>query len=693
MPLRTTLPSWSARTLRFAAAILLCASARAQTPLLDITNTVAASDQGVPVQQSFPITATGTYQLTLTDLGATLSPSAPLASVKLAVTNGSTVVGSPLVGAGTMQFTAATPGTYWVRVIGKPGTKPGSGPFGVQITQTSNSSQVLAFSGSLAPPPQAVPSTEDVLDDSFTVQAPGNYQVSLTDLKLPQSLGTLTLLLTAPGAAAPLAILPDQTNSFTTTVQLQPGTAYRIFAIAQTTSTTSGGLYSAVVTGGGAVAYNKTRPVGGVADLGPATLTAGTTYNLGVADLQFPTALSSVSAVVVMNGQELAPPSSGPTSPITASSAGSSEVFAYAAPASSANGGSYSAILQPQPSQQGAGTPVLSVARAVTTPSSATRGYSFDATVATAGAYSFNLADFSVPSAFGSLQGAVAQGGALLGTPLNGAGNASATESVTAAAGPLSIIVFAQPGNGGSLFGADLAASGAAPAVQVTQGVGQLFSSQKFTVPAAGNYAVTVTDVGFPAPLQTLAAVVTQGVTNVGSIYTGGTFGFTAAAAGDYIVNFVAQPQTAPASTDEAGTYSIQASPAPPAPTVTLTANPTSVASGGTVTLTWTAQSATSCTATGGWSGSLAATGGNQTSPNLTAATTFTITCYNSAQVSSKASVTVNLASSSSSGGGSHGGGAIDGGLLALLAGVLLLRARLPARMGRLAWVRSISLH
>ena len=42
-----------------------------------------------------------------------------------------------------------------------------------------------------------------------------------------------------------------------------------------------------------------------------------------------------------------------------------------------------------------------------------------------------------------------------------------------------------------------------------------------------------------------------------------------------------------------------------PVPTVTISANPTSVTSGGSSTLTWSSTNATSCTASGGWSGAV----------------------------------------------------------------------------------------
>lgn len=68
--------------------------------------------------------------------------------------------------------------------------------------------------------------------------------------------------------------------------------------------------------------------------------------------------------------------------------------------------------------------------------------------------------------------------------------------------------------------------------------------------------------------------------------------------------------------------------PAPPAPvpTVSLAANPTSVASGGDSILTWSSTNATSCTASDAWSGSKALSG-NESTGALTSTSTFGLAC------------------------------------------------------------------
>jgi hypothetical protein len=69
----------------------------------------------------------------------------------------------------------------------------------------------------------------------------------------------------------------------------------------------------------------------------------------------------------------------------------------------------------------------------------------------------------------------------------------------------------------------------------------------------------------------------------------------------------------------------------PPAPVVDIQANssqgPLSVVSGTSVNLSWTASGATSCVASGGWSGSKTASGGSESSSPITSSRTFSLSC------------------------------------------------------------------
>src|SRR3989344_5425397 len=61
------------------------------------------------------------------------------------------------------------------------------------------------------------------------------------------------------------------------------------------------------------------------------------------------------------------------------------------------------------------------------------------------------------------------------------------------------------------------------------------------------------------------------------------------------------------------------------APTVNLSANPTSINTGQSSTLTWSTTNATSCSASGGWSGGKSTSGSESVSPGST--TTYTLNC------------------------------------------------------------------
>lgn len=629
--------------------------AGAQTTVFSEIHTIAAPTVAVPQEFTFSVDTAGTYTVTLTDLGAALTPSAPLAAVELGVTDGDTLVGTPLVGAGTLTLSALAAGSYELHVVGLPGNVPGSGPFGIQVSNAGNAS-IAAFQGTLALPSAALPNGESVLDDTFTVPTSGSYTVTLSDLQLPQSLSLLTLLLIAQGGSTPLATLPSN-GSDQATVTLTAGVTYSIFAVGQANPAANAGLYSAVVAAsGGAVAYGRAVPVGTTASLGTAGLAAGSA-SFALTDLKYPAALSQVGAVLTLTGQPVAQLAAAGAQPFTAV-AGTYQAFAAGTAVTAApEAGSYAVQVT-----QGGAT-ALGVAEGVTAAGSALTPYSFNTTLSAAGTYSVDLNDFQFPAALASLGLAAVQGGAQLGTPLTAAG----TLNISAASGPLTLLCFVQAAQAGGLFGVNvLPTAGGASIFSVTQGVGGVFIARQLSITQAGSYAVTAMDLGFPAPFATFDTIVTQGSTQLGSIFGGGTFTINAVP-GEYFINFIAQPTGAYLS----GTYALTVATAPAAPVVTLSTDNPQVASGSTVDIIWSSQNASSCTASGGWSGTQA-TSGFATSTALTATTTFTLSCTGPGGTTSK-SVTVTITPSSGGGGGS-----MDIALMVMLGG-LLLAARVRA--------------
>jgi len=77
-------------------------------------------------------------------------------------------------------------------------------------------------------------------------------------------------------------------------------------------------------------------------------------------------------------------------------------------------------------------------------------------------------------------------------------------------------------------------------------------------------------------------------------------------------------------------------------PTASLSATQPAVSSGGATTLNWNSTNASSCTGSGGWTGTKS-TSGSQSTGALTAGTTFSLTCSGSGGSSLPSSVTVNV--------------------------------------------------
>jgi hypothetical protein len=115
---------------------------------------------------------------------------------------------------------------------------------------------------------------------------------------------------------------------------------------------------------------------------------------------------------------------------------------------------------------------------------------------------------------------------------------------------------------------------------------------------------------------------------------------------------------------------------APLQPSVTLSASPTTVDAGQSVTLSWTSKNASSCTASGSWSDSLGTSGTSVQHP--TATSTYGITCGTFAGLpttSAMATVTVSAPASAQPSGTGSGGGAVGEWELIALTALLWLRS------------------
>jgi MYXO-CTERM domain-containing protein len=625
--------------------------ANAQTVLLDEVRTLSAG--AAPVEHAFDITQAGSYRLVFTDLKF---PRA-LTSGKLAVTRGTTVVGTANVDAinstATLDFDA-TAGSYVVRVVGTPETGR-QGNVGIVITRSGETASFNEFVATIAAPPVPSPSNQAVLEDAFTPSVAGSYEVVLTDAALPEALPDLLLSVNEPG----VGVVAQLSAAGTTTFSAQAGVEYQIAVIGASSVSTNAGLFSVRVRPAGTSAniFSRTVPVGRVQSVGSVTLSAGA-HVLSVNDLLFPSALTQKAASLLSDGALAVTGAAGDT-PFTAT-AGDHLIY-VAASAAASQSGSYGLEVRPS-----GGAPAFSTVKSVGGETGPTPAFTYIVDVPSAGAYRVRLADFGFPAAFSAVQVGASQDGSLLGT-LAAAGTLNLPNVST---GKLFVVVIAAPaGTAGGVFGIDVAAtSGGTPLFEATQGVGNLFQSRKVSAPGSTAFRVNITDVGFPKDFKEIGAIVTRGAETVGKVYNGGEFDFNASA-GNYFITFIATAD----EVEKAGTYGIHVADKPPAPVVALTVTPGQVASGSAIDLAWTATNATSCLASGGWSGSRPVSG-NEHLNNITTNATFKLECAGEGGTSS-ASASVTVTAQSDSGGG--------GGMLGwLVLGALAAVRCIPRRRG-----------
>jgi len=113
----------------------------------------------------------------------------------------------------------------------------------------------------------------------------------------------------------------------------------------------------------------------------------------------------------------------------------------------------------------------------------------------------------------------------------------------------------------------------------------------------------------------------------------------------------------------------------PAAPDVTLNLNPTTINVGQTATLSWTVTNATSCTASGSWSGSQGFSGSLPLKPSAAGSYSYVLTCVNADGKTVDTDVLTVVTP-----GSGGGGGALDFAALLMLGGLARARLRRRAR-------------
>jgi hypothetical protein len=640
--------------------------------LLDSTTLVGLPTVGQAAELPFTATAAEALTVTLTDF----QQPAAFSTLQIAVTLGDTLVGSANVDATTHTATIAIPaatGNYVLHVVGTPDAAQTVGSFGACVTRNADPTPRTcvaadSFSGNIQTPSTASTPPSTGLNTNFTSTVAGTYTVTITDDVFPVALQSVSGGITSGST-------PVNSTGFNfgaNQVDLAAGGTYTLLLGALADANVQAGLYSVHITDPtGTSVFDRTLAVGTLSTSTIVNNPAAQTLNLTLTDLMYPAPFSNLAVAVTSGSTLLANLTTAGSLPAVVAPAGNLQIWQYTV--ASGTPGVYSLTLA-----NAAGTSNLFSATKVVNPSAATPSdsYAFVVNLTSAGTYNLVVSDFQFPSALAAAPVAtVAQNGAVL-TQTNGA--------FTATAGYVVVLVTATPpASGSGIFGVTVATTGTTPQLLLdqTQSVGATFTAQPVAVTTAGSYDVTLADLGFPANFQSLAVVVSQGGQVLGKIFGGGTFSFTGTP-GSYLLTFVDSPSPTAATaivTAGYGLYSIHV--ASSAPTITFTSSVATVAANGSVTLTWTTENATACTASGStaWSGTEATSGSATVAIPATVA--LTLTCTGTGGSASKS---VNITATPAASTGHSGGGALDPALLAGLA-VLLWGNRQTASRRRFA--------
>ncbi len=639
--------------------VLVKGASVADVPLpLDSNNQSAAT---------FTVSTAGSYKVVLTDLQV---PSA-LGTLSVAVASSTATATQLAVDGGTglsttSQTVTLAPGTYTVQPLATAASFQSAGSFSVQVTGPSGFQpwqDVWAVSAASAP----APAGESILSTEFSVTDGGAYTLTLTDQSFPVALQQLDLIIFPHNGTTPVTNTPVEVSAPINTQQVQLTLAagnYDLFVVAEANSSTPAGLYSLGISSGSSVAFAATEPVGSLPAPIPLTVAAADTASLQVNDLSYPAALGAPLQAEITEGASML--ASGLTPAPFAVTAGTVDVYVYAQPNAGGQGAFAVYATDSAGTLADVAVPVLG---------SSSFGYAYSPSSAlSAVSYQLGVDDYAEPEAFGSLSATLVQHGALVADSMVQTSGVPST--FTPVAGPATILVFPTLAAQGddSLFGVVLLQLNTGfVGFNTTQGVGALFSSSTVTVPSSGKYVVQATDLGFPASMSNFAVIVTQGQSVAGDIFGGGSLPLDVTASGNYVVNVLAQV----GSGANYGLYGVNFSQAV-APTVTLTASPTTVSSGGQTELTWSSTGATSCSASGGWNGT-EATSGSQQSAALTATTTFALSCTG---VGGTANASAQVTVSSSSGGGGGGALNVPAALVLLMFTAWSLRRRMIGGWG-----------
>ena len=170
-----------------------------------------------------------------------------------------------------------------------------------------------------------------------------------------------------------------------------------------------------------------------------------------------------------------------------------------------------------------------------------------------------------------------------------------------------------------------------------------------------------------------------------GAVPTAGSKDVIVNDSGEYDYSLVCESETGDVASDSVLVVVNEVVIPDPAPTLDLTISKASIKLGDSSTLTWSSADATSCTASGSWSGDQDLSGSQAITPSSTGSFSYALLCSGpGGDVTKTVSLTVNPApvTGGETGGGGDGGG--SGGALSLWSLIPLLGLAAIRRRGRL---------
>jgi hypothetical protein len=369
---------------------------------------------------------------------------------------------------------------------------------------------------------------------TFEVAAASTYTLTLSDLGLPQELGSLRAIVTRDLAViaqlevdySPASLAPPANKDFDAT----PG-SYRIHVLGiPDTGALAGGfgvLVAPKVGGPALTKHSDMIAAPAVPDSRQSTLhttfnvTQAGTYRLQLTDLLFPEALDAAPQVLLLQDAPSGPVIVSLNQGMFDATPGTYQLLIRAIASATSLSGLYNVRVD-----SGDNTAALYVS----TQPVGNLPRATDVTITAAGTHALTLTDAVFPASLTSLSAVVTQNGAVL-EKLDAAG----TKNVVAAQGPAQVYVHAAPSatEGVGAFSVQLTRAGTevyANVVPVDASAEPqspaIYSVESSAAVTAGPYQLQLEDFERPEPLSLLKAAMTQGAIVRGLLASEGTAQF-----------------------------------------------------------------------------------------------------------------------------------------------------------------------